>query len=178
MHHVTTPKYIYETYRNIHSHMRQDSDLLVQTRIIGRVQELDKLRLEGNGLQVDTASSLQFMRRFIYGDTRDRCFSRMRVIVTELMLRVRDVSKEIQTSESSEGCSSSELHVDEQKNFIKDALHTLCESVAGIRNLGVTYEDDPKMNSKLDQLRVEVCSFVNAMKVMTQWANDDEDDPQ
>ena len=111
--------------------------ILINLKIISNIQKNEKLTKSFNGfISIDHQSSYQFIKRFIFNDSRNHTISEINSILNETHLYISEMLKP----------NYNYLNVD----LINILYNELCNCINGISNLKFTYKDDLNISSQLD----------------------------
>ena len=111
--------------------------ILINLKIISHIQKNEKLTKSFNGfISIDHQSSYQFIKRFIFNDSRNHTISEINSILNETHLYISEMLKS----------NYNHLNV-ELTNIL---YNELSNCINGISNLKFTYKDDLNISSQLD----------------------------
>lgn len=128
--------------------------LLVDLKVIGRIEENGRVSTTGrHSITLESDSALQALWRMLYGDSRERAVE----TITQVVSGVIDISASL--LESPHLLDSDEERSDyaaQTREKLVLALHNTSKdmhaAMRGISNLSRTYQADPVMTAKLEQL--------------------------
>jgi len=111
--------------------------ILINLKIISHIQKNEKLTKSFNGfISIDHQSSYQFIKRFIFNDSRNHTISEINSILNETHLYISEMLKS----------NYNHLNVE----LINILYNELSNCINGISNLKFTYKDDLNISSQLD----------------------------
>jgi hypothetical protein len=138
-------------------HSKYDADLTRQLKLISQIREHDKVRIDGGVIKIDPPGHLQPLRRFLGGDGRDRSLLVVQEVFTSTFNRVQYLRSGLATDDRPDGKEDR----DNRARLVRRALDALGRARAGIKNLHITYGDDPRILSILENLSEEVDDFLD-----------------
>jgi hypothetical protein len=111
--------------------------ILINLKIISHIQKNEKLTKSFNGfISIDHQSSYQFIKRFIFNDSRNHTVSEINSILNETHLYISELLKS----------NNKHLNLD----ILNILYNELSNCINGISNLKFTYQDDLNISSQLD----------------------------
>ena len=109
--------------------------ILTSLNIIGKVQLNEKLCIRKGYLQIDKVSKFQFLKRFLFNDSRDNTLNYLKQLI-------RNIKMVLETDR--------ELVINEFDTIIM-----------GINNLKITYSDDPMIIASFDHIVTKLKKLIN-----------------
>jgi len=117
--------------------------ILVNLKIISQIQKNEKIKKSVNGfISIEPNSSIQFITRFLFNDSRNHTISEINSILNETNLFINELIH----------FKSPHLHLS-----ILQILYTeLSNCINGISNLKFTYQSDLNTSSQLDIIILKI----------------------
>jgi hypothetical protein len=117
--------------------------ILVNLKIISQIQKNEKIKKSVNGfISIEPNSSIQFITRFLFNDSRNHTISEINSILNETNLFINELIH----------FKSPHLHL----NILQILYTELSNCIIGISNLKFTYQNDLNTSSQLDIIILKI----------------------
>lgn len=124
--------------------------ILINLKIISHIQKNEKLTKSFNGfISIDQQSSYQFIKRFIFNDSRNHTISEINSILNETHLYISEILNS----------NSNHLNIE----LINILYNELSNCINGIYNLKFTYKDDLNISSQLDIIILKINHLISLL---------------
>jgi hypothetical protein len=110
-------------------------NIITNLKILSMVQKNEKLCIRKGYLQIDKVSKFQFLKRFLFNDSRDNTLIYLKQLI-------RNIKMILETKR--------DLVIDDFDNI-----------VMGINNLKITYSDDPMIIASFDHIVTKLKKLIN-----------------
>lgn len=139
-------------------HSKYDADLNRQLKVISQIREHDKVRIDGGVIKIDPPGHLQPLRRFFGGDGRDRSMLLVQEVFSNTFSRVQYLRAGLAEGEGGGGGGKEDR--ENRARLVRRALEALARARTGLKNLEMTYAEDARVLSILEQLLEDTEDFI------------------
>ena len=127
--------------------------LLIDLKVIGRIEENGRVSTTGrHSITLETEGTLQALWRLLSGDSRERAVE----TVTQVVSGVIDISTQLmESAHLADDHDEGEYHRQSREKLLLALQNTskdMHAAMRGLSNLSRTYQSDPVMTAKLEQL--------------------------
>lgn len=139
--------------QNIPEELPDIKCIFINLKIISNIKEYDKLiTSDDKQIEIDNASYLQFMRRWWNGRNRNSTLNYLKDFV------YRDAFKVIDNTLQNELREKQDVNYfhESNHNILQKFLLELKNSIKGLQNLKITYNNDVSFKSQLDVIIEEI----------------------
>jgi len=144
---------------------------LLNLKIISKIPENSRIRRDNELIAIDSGYLL-FLKRFIFGDSREKALSDINIIVDFVIDKCNDIinsryfkkNHRVKHIEDSFIQEKLDDEYSKQYELLENIYINLKNSIGGLDNLKKTYWDDTTAVSKIDIIISKICNHTTNLE--------------